>query len=104
MRNNILNVFGLGKLKFSASIASVITIPVYLIISYFNWNSLLLNILLYIFIVILSMQGLQRHKSFAIEDPKEIVIDEFLGMYIILILSQSQNIVHIILLLVFFGF
>jgi phosphatidylglycerophosphatase A len=102
MENNILNLFGLGKIKFSASIASALAIPFYIFIAYINWSIILLNIVFFILILIMSIQKLRMVKSYAINDPKEIIIDEFLGMYIILIVCQTTNPVLIIILLVLF--
>jgi phosphatidylglycerophosphatase A len=102
MGNNILNVFGLGKLPFSASLASLLVLPVYWGISRYCPFPLAVNGAFFFLVLAWSMALCSRHAAYAIEDPKEIVVDEVLGMHITLILANSGSYYAIAILFLLF--
>jgi len=102
MKNNLLNIFGLGKKSFSASLASALSVPLYLFFHFLTKYTFELNIIAFILVAVISGIQLRQNKSYAIQDPKEIIIDEFLGMYIILIIVNQQSILKQFLLLISF--
>jgi phosphatidylglycerophosphatase A len=91
MGYNILNVFGLGKLPFSASAASLLIIPVYWALYKWCPYPLYFNTALFLMVLGCSLLVLNRYAAYAMEDPKEVVIDEVLGMHAALILGNSVN-------------
>jgi phosphatidylglycerophosphatase A len=102
MRNNILNVFGLGKLPFSASAASLLIVPVYWGI--FKWSPYPFYVNCGVFLLILfwSLAVCNRYSAYTTEDPKEVVVDEVLGMHIALIIGNSMNYYVLAILFVLF--
>ena len=94
-------MFGIGFLPISGTIGSLIAIFVYFI--FYNY----LNILSFIFLVILiffySIFFLDKtiKKSFSTSDPKEIVIDEFIGQSIPLLLCENNFFLIILSFLIF---
>lgn len=84
--NNILTIYTLGKVKFSASLAALIAVLVYLCVCYAGKYSLYINNLIFVAVLIASVITLNRVKL-ASEDPKEVIIDEFLGMYASLLVA-----------------
>jgi phosphatidylglycerophosphatase A len=89
---NILNVFGLGKLPFSASAASLLIVPVYWAICKWCPYPFYVNAGLFLLILGWSVIVINKYASWAEADPKEIVVDEVMGMHITLILAHSVNI------------
>ena len=104
MGKNILNIYGLGKLRFSASLASGLAIAAYFVLnsaitSYF----ILINVTLFGMVLIFSI--IELHKQNIDGDPKEIVIDEFLGMYALLLFyNVASPLYHLLLLFAAFRF
>jgi len=89
----IFTFFSLGKLPASGTFASIITIFFYyLIIFYFSKN---LFFIILIIVIIYSFLFLNKIlNKFDSKDPKEIVIDEFIGQSIPLLICD-KNIVLI---------
>ena len=90
----ILTMFGIGHSKFaSGTLASLVTCLIYFPIFIYKPNFLLLVIIFFIFSIysIVLIDNLQN--KFKKKDPKEIVIDEFIGQSIpILYLYVAINI------------
>jgi phosphatidylglycerophosphatase A len=102
MHYSLLNLFGLGKIRFSASIAAALALPVFVLLNYSADQPLLLHLLFFFGFLCVTIQQLRKYAFYAKSDPKEIVIDEFLGMYICLIIGQTINIYWLILEFVLF--
>jgi len=79
----ILTMFGIGRSKFApGTLASLVTCLIYFPIFIYKPNFLLL-IVIYLFLSIYSVVLIDRlENKFKKKDPKEIVIDEFLGQSI----------------------
>lgn len=93
---NILNLFGLGRIKFSATISSIIALAVY-----FTLRPVpLANISLFVVLTILTIfLGLRINN---LEDKREIVIDEFLGMLLLLLIATPGSLfIGVVLLIPF---
>lgn len=99
---NILCLFGLGYLRHSASFASLAAIPIYFLICAHEEHSTYINAALFLGILLWSMTELRRVPQLARTDPKEIVVDEFLGMYCALMLSSILYLPSMVLLLIIF--
>ncbi len=94
--------FYIGKLPASGTFASIITIFIYYFVLFFFSN--ILFILLLITITIYSFFFLKEIlKNFENKDPKEIVIDEFIGQSIPLLICGS-NILLILISFILFRF
>ena len=83
-------MFGIGFLPISGTIGSLIAIFVYFI--FYNYLNLLSFIVLIILIFFYSIFFLDKtiKRSFSTSDPKEIVIDEFIGQSIPLLLCENN--------------
>ena len=83
-------MFGIGFLPVPGTMGSLITIIIYYL--FYNY----LNIIFFIFFIILvffySLYFLNRtlNQSFPTSDPKEIVIDEFIGQSIPLLICGNN--------------
>ncbi len=94
--------FYIGKLPASGTFTSIITIFIYYFVLFFFSN--ILFILLLITITIYSFFFLKEIlKNFENKDPKEIVIDEFIGQSIPLLICGS-NILLILISFILFRF
>lgn len=96
--NDLLNLFGLGRIKFGASLASLFALAIFLPINYL-FVSHAINILLFLCLLLLTLVSVPRNKKRLSKDPKEVVIDEFLGMYVLILIANLSN-----LLLLFSSF
>ena len=92
MKISLLNLFGLGKTKFSASTASLLVLPLYWCIGSYLTYAFIINLAFFFIVLGGSMYLLHTNKNWAMSDPKEIVVDEFLGMHIALIIAASLNV------------
>ena len=90
MKNIINTFFGLGKLPFSASIVSLIAMGCYYFIN-FSPLHIELNFLVFGIFLILSFIDLYINRVYAANDPREIIIDEFLGMYTLLLIANEKS-------------
>lgn len=97
---NLLTLFGIGHIKFGASWASLLGCIVYYDIVRFFPQLNFLNGIIFFAVLALSMRMLRT--SGIQGDPKEIVVDEFLGMLICLIIAGSSSFTVILLLFVIF--
>lgn len=94
-------MFGIGFLPIPGTIGSLITI-----ITYYLFNNYL-NIIFFIFFIIFvffySIFFLNKtlNKSFVSSDPKEIVIDEFIGQSIPLLICENNFFLIILSFLLF---
>ncbi len=102
MKYNVLNLFGLGKTKFSASSASLLGVFAYLAVENLSGDSFMLHLGFFIVLLILSTISLFQNKEFASSDASEIVMDEFLGMYVCLMIAGTQDILWLFVLLLLF--
>lgn len=99
----ILTLFGLGKIKYSASGASLLALLLFFIVNYgFSSEGFVINLLLFAIVLVGALLSALRHKVYLLKDPKEVVVDEFLGMYLALILAGTLSLWKGALLLVIF--
>ena len=94
-------MFGIGFLPISGTIGSLIAIFVYFI--FYNYINLLSFIVFIILIFFYSIFFLDKtiKQSFSTSDPKEIVIDEFIGQSIPLLLCENNFFLIILCFLLF---
>lgn len=94
-------MFGIGFLPISGTIGSLIAIFVYFI--FYNYLNLLSFIVFIILIFFYSIFFLDKtiKQSFSTSDPKEIVIDEFIGQSIPLLLCENNFFLIILSFLIF---
>ena len=94
-------MFGIGFLPISGTIGSLIAIFVYFI--FYNYLNLLSFIVLIILIFFYTIFFLDKtiKRSFSTSDPKEIVIDEFIGQSIPLLLCENNFFLIILSFLLF---
>ena len=94
-------MFGIGFLPISGTIGSLIAIFVYFI--FYNYINLLSFIVFIILIFFYSIFFLDKtiKRSFSTSDPKEIVIDEFIGQSIPLLLCENNFFLIILSFLLF---
>ena len=94
-------MFGIGFLPISGTIGSLIAIFVYFI--FYNYLNLLSFIVFIILIFFYSIFFLDKtiKRSFSTSDPKEIVIDEFIGQSIPLLLCENKFFLIILSFLLF---
>ena len=94
-------MFGIGFLPISGTIGSLIAIFVYFI--FYNYLNLLSFIVFIILIFFYSIFFLDKtiKRSFSNPDPKEIVIDEFIGQSIPLLLCENNFFLIILSFLLF---
>ena len=94
-------MFGIGFLPISGTIGSLIAIFVYFI--FYNYLNLLSFIIFIILIFFYSIFFLDKtiKRSFSTSDPKEIVIDEFIGQSIPLLLCENNFFLIILSFLLF---
>ena len=91
---NLFTLFGIGKLPASGTFGSFFTLLIYFILQKY-FNNLTIIILL-IFVTLYSLIFLNKTiKNFKQKDPKEIVIDEYIGQMIPL--SICGNNIYLIL-------
>ena len=94
-------MFGIGFLPISGTIGSLVAIFVYFI--FYNYLNILSFIILIILIFFYSIFFLDKtiKRSFSTSDPKEIVIDEFIGQSIPLLLCENNFFLIILSFLLF---
>jgi phosphatidylglycerophosphatase A len=90
LNEKIFTLFGIGFLPISGTMGSLIAIFFYYL--FFNYLNLLSFIFFIILIFFYSFFFLNKSikQSFSSSDPKEIVIDEFIGQSIPLILCENN--------------
>jgi phosphatidylglycerophosphatase A len=94
-------LFGIGFLPISGTIGSLIAIFVYFIFyNYLNLLSFIVFIILIFFYSIFFLDNIIK-KSFLTSDPKEIVIDEFIGQSIPLLLCENNFFLIVLSFLLF---
>lgn len=98
----ILTLFGLGYTKFSASTSSLIALVIYYGISRLSAFPLYISLTVFFAILTWSMVDLDRRSVYAISDPKEVIVDEFLGMFVCCIIAASGSIFLNLILFVAF--
>ena len=99
---NLFTLFGIGKLPAPGTFSSVFTLLIYFILQKY-FNNLTIIILL-IFVTLYSLIFLNKTiKNFKQKDPKEIVIDEYIGQMIPLI-ACGNNIYLILVAFISFRF
>ena len=99
---NLFTLFGIGKLPASGTFGSFFTLLIYFILQKY-FNNLIIIILL-IFVTLYSLIFLNKTiKNFKQKDPKEIVIDEYIGQMIPLI-ACGNNIYLILVAFISFRF
>ena len=106
MLNNInyliFTLFNIGKLPASGTFGSIFTIIFYFI--FYNFFSNLIFVIIIIGVLLYSLFFLQKIlNNFSKDDPKEIVIDEFIGQLIPLIICDG-NLLLILLSFISFRF
>jgi len=106
MLNNInyliFTLFNIGKLPASGTFGSIFTIIFYFV--FYNFFSNLIFVIIIIGVLLYSLFFLPKTLSnFSNDDPKEIVIDEFIGQLIPLIICDG-NLLLILLSFISFRF
>ena len=106
MLNNInyliFTLFNIGKLPASGTFGSIFTIIFYF--AFYNFFSNLIFVIIIFGVLLYSLFFLQKTLSnFSKDDPKEIVIDEFIGQLIPLIICDG-NLLLILLSFISFRF
>lgn len=101
LNKKIFTLFGIGFLPISGTMGSLVAIFFYYI--FYNYLNLLSFIFFIIFIFFYSIFFLNKslNQSFSSSDPKEIVIDEFIGQSIPLILCENNLFLIILSFLLF---
>ena len=94
-------MFGIGFLPISGTIGSLTTIVIYILFN--NYLNIIFFIVFIIFVVFYSLFFLNKtlNKSFVSSDPKEIVIDEFIGQSIPLLICGNNFFLIILSFLLF---
>ena len=94
-------MFGIGFLPIPGTIGSLITIIIYYLFN--NYLNIFFFIFFIIFVVFYSLYFLNNtlNKSFTSSDPKEIVIDEFIGQSIPLLICGNNFFLIILSFLLF---
>ena len=94
-------MFGIGFLPIPGTIGSLITIIIYYLFN--NYLNIIFYIVLIIFVFFYSLFFLNNtlNKSFSSSDPKEIVIDEFIGQSIPLLICGNNFFLIILSFLLF---
>ena len=94
-------MFGIGFLPIPGTIASLIAISVYAL--FYNYLNITFFIFLLFLVSIYSFYFLNEtiKKSFPSSDPKEIVIDEFIGQSIPLVICENNFFLIILSFLLF---
>ena len=96
----IFTFFNTGKLPASGTLASIITIFIYYFVIFFFSN--LVFGTMFIIITVYSFFFLKKIlKKFNYKDPKEIVIDEFIGQSIPLLICGNNVILILISFIIF---
>ena len=102
INRNLFTLFGIGKLPASGTFGSFFTLLIYFILQKY-FNNLTIIILL-MFVTLYSLIFLNKTiKNFKQKDPKEIVIDEYIGQMIPLIVC-GNNIYLILVAFISFRF
>ncbi len=101
LNKRIFTLFGIGFLPISGTMGSLVAIFFYYI--FYNYLNLLSFIFFIIIIFLYSIFFLNKslNQSFSSSDPKEIVIDEFIGQSIPLILCENNFFLIILSFLLF---
>ena len=94
-------MFGIGFLPISGTIGSLTTVIIYILFN--NYLNIIFFIVFIIFVVFYSLFFLNKtlNKSFVSSDPKEIVIDEFIGQSIPLLICGNNFFLIILSFLLF---
>jgi len=94
-------LFGIGFLPIPGTIGSLFTIPIYYLFN--NYLNIIFFIFFIIFVFFYSFYFLNKtlNKSFVSSDPKEIVIDEFIGQSIPLLICGNNFFLIILSFLLF---
>ncbi|HNW90866.1 MAG TPA: phosphatidylglycerophosphatase A [Bacteroidales bacterium] len=90
MKNRINTFFGLGNIRFSASIVSLIPLAIFSLLFYSPYHKII-NFSIFGIFLVLALIDLYANREGARKDPKEIIIDEFLGMYSILLIAYEEK-------------
>lgn len=101
LNKRIFTLFGIGFLPISGTMGSLVAIFFYYI--FYNYLNLLSFIFFIIFIFFYSIFFLNKSlkQSFSSSDPKEIVIDEFIGQSIPLLICGNNFFLIILSFLLF---
>ena len=94
-------MFGIGYLPIPGTMASLTTIIIYYL--FYNYLNIIFFVLFLIFFLFYSFYFLNKtlNKSFPSSDPKEIVIDEFIGQSIPLVICENNFLLIILSFLLF---
>lgn len=88
---NVLTLFGLGYLRFSASTASAVAAALYVLL-YVKGGQSWGPAILFVIASIWAGFAAAANREFTKTDPMEAVIDEFLGMLGCLLIAGSANV------------
>jgi phosphatidylglycerophosphatase A len=100
LRACLLNLYGLGKLPFSASLASVVAVLMYVAVA--GTVGMAVAWLLLVPVGALTLWDTARNREAALADLKEIVLDELVGMYLCLLIVGRTDVTALMAGLVLF--
>jgi phosphatidylglycerophosphatase A len=94
-------LFGIGFLPIPGTMGSLITIIIYYL--FYNYLNIIFFIFFIVFVFFYSFYFLNKtlNQSFSSSDPKEIVIDEFIGQSISLLICENNFFLIILSFLLF---
>lgn len=94
-------MFGIGFLPIPGTMGSLITIIIYYL--FYNYLNIIFFLFFIIFVFFYSYYFLNKtlNQSFSSSDPKEIVIDEFIGQSIPLLICENNFFLIILSFLLF---
>ena len=94
-------MFGIGFLPISGTMGSLFTIVIYYL--FYNYLNIIFFIFFIFFVFFYSFYFLNKtlNQSFSSSDPKEIVIDEFIGQSIPLLICENNFFLIILSFLLF---
>ena len=94
-------MFGIGFLPIPGTVASLITIIIYYL--FYNYLNIIFFIFFIVFVFFYSFYFLNKtlNQFFLSSDPKEIVIDEFIGQSIPLLICENNFFLIILSFLLF---
>ena len=112
MKKNILTLFGLGKTPFSATTSSLIALTIFLVVQHLSFFSFQIHTAEYLsygihgliaaLVFLWSIIEIKKNADYASSDPKEIIVDEFLGMYCCCVIANTSGIIINLILFVLF--
>lgn len=99
---NLLNLFGAGRIPFSASGASALALLVHWGLAFGLPGQPWVPWFLFGGVFGVTLLVTARHRAYSRADPAEVVVDELLGMWLLLLVAGTPEIVPCLVLLALF--